>query len=36
MSRQRISAFSIGSLGLTSKQDELCYYEGKRKSVYNM
>ncbi|XP_029674460.1 coiled-coil domain-containing protein 113-like [Formica exsecta] len=27
MSRQRISAFSIGSLVLTSKQDELCYYE---------
>lgn len=33
MSRQRASAFSIGTLILTCKQDELSYYEGKEKSV---
>lgn len=32
MARRRMSAFSIGSLILTSKQ-ELCNYEGKGKSI---
>lgn len=33
MARQRRSTFSIGSLMLTSKQEDLCYYEGKEKSI---
>jgi len=33
MARQRKSTFSIGSLMLTSKQEDLCYYEGKEKSI---
>lgn len=32
MSRQQDSAFSIGSLVLTPKQDEFCY-EGIKKSM---
>ena len=33
MSRQDTSTFSIGSLVLTPKQDEFCYYEGIKKSI---
>lgn len=36
MSQRQRSAYSIETSILTSKQNDLSYYEGKRKSVYNM